>query len=242
MQTAINTELIQFNNWTLRVRPSLSANPRLLLLIHGWTGDENSMWVFTRGLSLEYYMMAPRAPYAVESSGFSWRPSQAAALRYGEPHSESNRQGDVFGVPSLESLLSSVEALIRLIDEYSASVKLDARQFDLFGFSQGAAMVNLIGLLYPHRVRKMGVLAGFMPPGVDDLISKKPLVGKNIFVAHGTLDQKVPVDLARVSMGLLEQAGAQITYCEDEVGHKLSANCLRALEDYLSSPEGTVKD
>ena len=230
MQTAINPELIAFNNWTLRVRPSQSANPRLLLLIHGWTGDENSMWVFTRGLSPDYWMMAPRAPYAVESGGFSWRTSQSAS------------RGGVFGVPSLESLLPSVEALILLIDQYSASVKLDARQFDLFGFSQGAAMVNLIGLLYPHRVRKMGVLAGFMPPGVDDLISKKPLVGKNIFVAHGTLDQKVPVDLARASIGMLEQAGAQITHCEDDVGHKLSANCLRALEDYLSSPEGAVKD
>ena len=226
MQTAINTELIAFDNWTLRVRPSQSANPSLLLLIHGWTGDENSMWVFTRGFSPDYWMMAPRAPHAAQSSGFSWRPPQPGT----------------FGVPSLEALLPSAEALIRLMDEYSASLKLDARQFDLFGFSQGAAMVNLIGLLYPHRVRKVGVLAGFMPPGVDDLISKKPLVGKNIFVAHGTQDQKVPVDLARASIDLLEQAGAHITYCEDEVGHKLSANCLRALEDYLSSPEGAVKD
>ncbi|MDP2778174.1 MAG: hypothetical protein Q8O48_11075 [Anaerolineales bacterium] len=77
------------------------------------------------------------------------------------------------------------------------------------------------------------MLAGFMPPGVDDLISKKPLAGKNIFVAHGTKDKLVPVDLAQTSIGLLEQAGAQITYCEDVVGHKLSANCLRALEAYL---------
>ncbi len=218
MQTAINTELITFNNWTLRVRPSPSANPRLLLLIHGWTGDENSMWVFTRGLSSDYWMMAPRAPHTVELNGFSWRP----------PHPSA------FGVPSLESLLPSAEALIRLIDEYTASLKLDAKQFDLMGFSQGAAMVNLIGMLYPHRVRKMGVLAGFMPPGVDDLISKKPLVGKNIFVAHGTQDQLVPVDLAQASIDLLERAGAHITYCEDEVGHKLSANCLRALEAYLA--------
>jgi len=59
------------------------------------------------------------------------------------------------------------------------------------------------------------------------------LAGKNIFVAHGTLDQMVPIDRARASIGLLEQAGAQVTYCEDEVGHKLSANCLRALEAYL---------
>lgn len=225
MQTAINTELISFDNWTLRIRPSQSATPRLLLLIHGWTGDENSIWVFIRKLSSDYWMMAPRAPHSVGSGGFSWRPLQRV-------------QGDVFGMPSLETLLPSAEALIRLVDEYSASVGLDAQQFDLMGFSQGAAMVNLIGMLYPHRVHKMGVLAGFVPFGLDDYIAKKTLVGKNIFVAHGTQDQIVPLERARESIELLEQAGAQVTYCEDEVGHKLSANCLRALEDYLSFPTG----
>ena len=217
MQTVTNTELIEFNNWDLRVRPSRSMSPRLLVLIHGWTGDENSMWVFTRGLSPYYWIMAPRAPHTAESSGFSWRP----------PHPLTD------GWPSLETLLPAAEALIRLIDEYSASVKLDALQFDLIGFSQGAAMVNLMGMLYPHRVRKMGVLAGFVPSGLDDLVLKKPLAGKNIFVAHGTLDKLVPIDQARASIKALEQAGAQVTYCEDQVGHKLSANCLRALEDYL---------
>ena len=77
----------------------------------------------------------------------------------------------------------------------------------------------------------MGVLAGFVPSGLDELVLKKPLAGKNVFVAHGTQDQQVPIDRARASIELLEQAGAQVTYCEDEVGHKLSANCLRALED-----------
>jgi hypothetical protein len=32
---------------------------------------------------------------------------------------------------------------------------------------------------------------------------------------------------------LLEQAGAQIVYCEAEVGHKVSADCLRALETFF---------
>jgi predicted esterase len=79
----------------------------------------------------------------------------------------------------------------------------------------------------------MGVLAGFVPAGLDDYIAQKPLTGKNIFVAHGTQDEMVPIDRARASMELLEQAGATITYCEDEVGHKLSSGCLRALETYL---------
>ena len=217
MQAVSRPTLITFKDWTLRVCAAQSAEPRLLVLIHGWTGDENSMWVFTRGLSPDYWMIAPRAPHPAESSGFSWRPPQPMT----------------HGRPSLEMLLPAAEALINLIDEYSASVKLDALQFDLMGFSQGAAMVNLVGMLYPHRVRKMGVLAGFVPSGLEELAAKKPLAGKNIFVAHGTQDRMVPIDRARASIELLEQAGAQVTYCEDEVGHKLSANCLRALENYL---------
>ena len=175
------------------------------------------MWIFTRGLSPDYWMIAPRAPHAADPSGFSWRPLHASTL----------------GLPSLDSLSPAADGLIKLIDEYSASVKLDAQQFDLIGFSQGAVMTNLIGILRPHRIRKMGVLAGFVPAGLEQLILQKPLAGKKIFVAHGTQDQMIPINRAHASMALLEQAGAQITYCEDEVGHKLSVNCLRSLETYL---------
>lgn len=217
MRAATDTELISFNNWTLRVRPSRSALPRLLLLIHGWTGDENSMWIFTRGLPADYWMIAPRAPHSADSGGFSWRPPQPAR----------------FSRPSLEMLKPAAEGLIRLVDEYSASVELEAGSFDLIGFSQGAAMVNTVAMLHPERVRKMGVLAGFVPSGFEGIIDHKPLAGKKIFVAHGTQDEMVPVDRARASIDLLEKAGAYVTYCEDEVGHKLSANCLRALEGFL---------
>jgi phospholipase/carboxylesterase len=217
VRTATDTELISFGDWTLRVRPSQSANPRLLVLLHGWTGDENSMWIFTRGLSPDYWMIAPRAPHAAEPGGYSWRELDPTTL----------------GFPALAAFAPVADRLIKLIDEYSASVKLDALQFDLMGFSQGAAMTNLIGMLHPHRIRKMGVLAGFVPAGVEELIQQKPLAGKNIFVAHGTQDQMIPIDRARASMESLEQAGAQITYCEDEVGHKLSVTCLRSLETYL---------
>ena len=205
------------NGWTLRTQASESASPRLLVLIHGWTGDENSMWVFTRRFPPDYWMIAPRAPHKADPSGYSWRPPQP----------------ELFGRPSLEALKPAAEALIKLIDEYAASVKIDARQFDVVGFSQGGAMVNALGLLYPKRVRKMGVLAGFVPYQMESMIESKPLTGKNIFVAHGTKDEMVTIDRARASMDLLEKAGATVTYCEDEVGHKLSSNCLRALENYL---------
>jgi len=215
--TEISAELLTFKGWTLRVRPSESASPRLLVLIHGWTGDENSMWVFTRNLPLDYWMIAPRALYPGEQSGFSWRPFEKGT----------------FGQPSLEMLKPAAEALIQLIDEYSASVQLDAASFDLMGFSQGAAMVSVVGLLYPKRVRRMSFLACFVPSGLEDVIEQKPLAGKHVFMAHGTQDQIVAVERGRSSAQLFERAGAQVTFCEDEVGHKLSMRCLRSLEGYL---------
>ncbi|GAB4499004.1 MAG: alpha/beta fold hydrolase [Anaerolineales bacterium] len=218
MQTQTTNETIEFNGWTLRVRPAESENPRLLVMIHGWTGNENSMWVFAKNFQKDYWIIAPRAPYPADPQGFSWRPPQPST----------------FGRPSLETLLPSAQALTQLVDEYSASVKVEARQFDVIGFSQGGAMVNVLGMAFPHRIRKMGVLAGFVPSGADAYINDRVLAGKQVFVAHGTQDEMVPVDRARASIELLEKAGASITYCEDEVGHKLSSNCLRALENYLA--------
>lgn len=212
-----DSRLIQFEGWTLRLRPASSAPARLMLMLHGWTGDENSMWVFGRDLSTHYLLLAPRAPHPAQSGGYSWRP-------YVE---------GTHGRPTFEALRPSVEALIRLVDAYCASEAVDVSQFDVMGFSQGAATTNLLALLYPQRIRKAAVLAGFVPGGVEDLVAQRPLAARPFFVAHGTQDELVPIERARQSIALLEQAGAQVTYCEAEVGHKVSADCMRGLRQFF---------
>ena len=218
MQTVPETELIQFEGWTLRIRESTNPASRLLLMIHGITGDENSMWVFARDMPAHYWIVAPRAPNVADAGGYSWRPPQF-----------ENMDG-----PSLELLKKSSEALIRLVDAYSASVGIDSSVFDVIGFSQGGAMSNVLTFLYPQRIRKVGILSAFVPNGLEELISQRSLEGKPIFVAHGTKDETVTVDRARASIDLLEQAGAVVTYCEDNVAHKVSLNCLRSLKEFLS--------
>jgi len=218
--------LIEFEGWTLRIRKTDHPSPRLLLMLHGFTGDENSMWVFARDLPAHFWIVAPRAPHVTEPGGYSWR-----------PHHDVD-----FGRPSLEQLRPAAEALIKLVDAYQLSVYpepsrragIDVNVFDVMGFSQGAAMSNVLAFLYPQRIRKTGILAGFVPSGLDELVAKRPLQGKPFFVTHGTKDETVPVDRARASIEILEQAGAQVTYCEDDVAHKVSLNCLRALRDFLA--------
>ena len=214
-----NSTLVNFDNWTLRIRESSDPNCRLLLMIHGLTGDENSMWVFGRNMPSRYWLMAPRAPHAVESGGYSWRPAFNSAD---------------FGRPTLDQLQIGAEGLIRLVDDYSASAGINASTFDVVGFSQGGAMSNVLAFLYPQRVRKTGILAGFVPRGLEDLAPTLPLKDKPFFVAHGTRDDMVRIDRARESISILEEAGANVTYCEDDVGHKVSATCLRALREFFT--------
>jgi predicted esterase len=188
-----DTRLITFHNWTLRIRPGTGRPARLLLLIHGWTGDENSMWVFVRNFPASYRIVAPRAPFAAQAGGYSWRPPPFAQ---GRP-------------PLLDDLSSSAISVTALAEAYIAD--------------------NVLALMHPERVGRVGVLAGFMPDGAERLVEKRPLAGKMFFVAHGTLDEMVRVETAYQTVRLLEQAGANVTFCEDQVGHKVSAGCQRAL-------------
>jgi len=210
--------LVSFQGWTLRVRGSAARPARFLLLVHGRTGDEDSMWVFVNNFPIDYWLLAPRAPYPARPGGYAWVP----------PAVESGTEA------SLEHFRASAKALVTLLDAYAARHDLQAPQFDLIGFSEGAAVASTLALTCPSRIRRLAILAGFVPQGVEEIVRPKPLDGIPVFVAHGTLDELVPIDHAREAVDMLEQAGAQITLCEAEIGHKVSAGCLRGLERFFA--------
>jgi phospholipase/carboxylesterase len=219
---SLETTLTTFEDWTLRVYVPPQKSGRVVLMLHGWTGDENSMWTFARSLPPEYWMIAPRAPHALSQGGYSWRLSAVATA--------SNKRA----WPTLADMRPSLAMLADLIERWGIANNVDTSQVDMLGFSQGGAMAMAFAMLYPQRVRRVGVLAGFALQGLDAHAPARPLEGKPVFISHGTLDDMVPIDLARYSVRLLEDAGAQITYCEAEVGHKVSADCRRALESFFS--------
>ncbi|HEY5983171.1 MAG TPA: alpha/beta fold hydrolase [Anaerolineales bacterium] len=218
MNIESETTLAEFHGWTLRQRESEGSSARLLLLLHGWTGDENSMWVFARDLPRHYWIFAPRAPHPTRPSGYSWRLSSP----------------DLGDRPSLDDLRSSGTDLISLVDAYRLEQQIADDTFDLMGFSQGAALACVVALLFPQRIGKLGVLAGFVPKGAEALVAHRPLEGKAVFLAHGTQDKMVGIEDAERAAQLLETAGAFVTPCFDDVGHKLSARCLRGLHSFFT--------
>ncbi len=207
--------LTTFDNWTLRVRPGSSQ--KILLLLHGWTGNENSMSVFIKDFPTDYWIVSPRALFPASSGGYSWR-AQAPGATW----------------PTIDLFRPSVAGLLDLLKNWSAANNIVAERVDVAGFSQGGALTFTLGALHPERFGKMGILAGFAPNGSESVVGSSTFIGKRVFVAHGTLDEMVPIDLAKRTIKFLAGAGAEVEYHESEVGHKLSKEGLRELERYLS--------
>jgi phospholipase/carboxylesterase len=213
------TTLFQWGAWTARLRRGRGNADRLLLLLHGWTGDENSMWLFAPRLPADFTLLAPRAPHPEPRRGYTWRPVTPEA----------------WGLPSLDDFRPAARELLGFVDDWSQQAGVLAGVFAVMGFSQGAALAYALAFLYPQRVERVIALAGFLPEGAAALVPARPLAGKAVYVAHGRRDEMIPVERARQAVSLLEQAGAQVTYCEAETGHKVSPDCLRGLDEFFGA-------
>ena len=124
----IKTEgLLEIEQWTLRYRLPVGERPHpVLLLIHGWTGDENVMWIFTNRLSPRYLILSPRGLYPAADGGYGWEPRLQR------------------GWPKVENFQHSVDALLAMLDslktkDYGRPFKgtqLDFSTMNIMGFSQ----------------------------------------------------------------------------------------------------------
>lgn len=202
------------DHWVMRVhRPEGIGPYPVLLMLHGWTGDENSMWIFTSRLPKHALIVAPRGLYPTKGSGYSWHPE----------------------LPKPWPWISDFEAAADKLFTVLSKVNFpdgDFSNLHLLGFSQGAALAYTMALVNPGRITSLVCLSGFLPDGASAWLQSDRVKGLPVFIAHGTKDEQVPIGRARMSVELIEKAGANVTYCEDTVGHKLSAKCFHSMEAF----------
>lgn len=107
----------------------------------------------------------------------------------------------------------------------------------LMGFSQGGAVCATALAQAPELARGVAILCGLLPGMARKALSQHSatLGGKRVFITHGTKDETVPVEQAREARDLFTQAGAEVSYSEFPVGHKLNPEGLRQLKHWLAS-------
>lgn len=221
MPIETNYEILSKNGWTFRVQPPNDTilNASVMLMVHGWTGDENVMNIFTSRFPATRWYLAPRGPFPTPEGGYGWHLPQAGR------HS------------SIEDYRPQVESILNWLDQWGKETGIDVSRMDLMGFSQGAAMILALTLLHPERVNRVAALSGFLPSGSDSIAANHWLDGKQILIAHGLRDDVISIDRAHQAVETLQQAGADVEFCTSEVGHKLSAHCMKAVQRFMFSLE-----
>ena len=219
MQNNHEPTKIIINGWTFRFKRPQDVNinqQRVLLLLHGHLGNENVMWILTNPIPRDFYILAPRAPIELGDNQYSWH--------------------NVTPVwPDLDHYQHLIVELLSRVSAWQADSGLSIERYDLMGFSQGAVLAYALAILHPNKINKVAALAGFIPQSWQNKLTVGSLKGINFFISHGKRDQIVPINKGYTAVQLLQNAGAQVTFCEAETGHKLSAKCFNELGKFFKS-------
>jgi len=116
-------------------------------------------------------------------------------------------------------IMESQQAVIKLIEAEHAS-GIAYENIYLAGFSQGGAMALYTGLCFDKKLAGIIALSSYIPLR-DEFISHKHQANAKtpIFMAHGTMDEVVPIMLGQWSQQFLEGANYPISWHTYPVGH-----------------------
>jgi len=176
------------------------------------------MELFASTIPDNFLKVFPRGILPDPDGGYSWHPKLPTG-RWPE-------------LKDFDPAIASLANLLRSVQERHLA---QAGGMIVIGFSQGAALGCAFTLAFPAQVRALAILSGFVPEIPSATRSQPILYEKPVFVAHGIEDRLVPLGLAERGILSLTQLGAKVDQCQATIGHKVSADCLRALRAWLAN-------
>lgn len=122
----------------------------------------------------------------------------------------------------------SVQAVNTLI-QHEQEQGIDAAHIMLAGFSQGAVIALITGMLHPERLAGIIALSGLLPHAAD-VIQQAPAVSRGIpvFIGHGTQDQLVPAAFGEFAYHEIAKAGYPVEWHSYPMAHSV---CTEEIQD-----------
>jgi len=137
------------------------------------------------------------------------------------------------GNPSPAAMEHALTALDGLVHEVFAEYQVTPGQALLLGFSQGGAMTYRYGMLRPDMFAGLAILSGALR-NPEALLPHLPAPrAQRIFIAHGTHDPVLPVDLSRDAVAFLTAQDYQPLYREYPMGHEINLDVLNDLTPWI---------
>jgi phospholipase/carboxylesterase len=179
-----------------------------LVLLHGRGTDENDLLSLASSFDPRLLVVSIRAPYRFPYGGYTWF--------------DLDEQSGI----NKDQLITGRDALIHCLDEIQQKYPVDLKRIFLFGFSMGAMMSLTVSLTNPHRFKGVIAHSGLLPKEDKMKYQWDNLNGISFFIAHGTNDPIVPVELSRQAHQRFMDAKADVLYREYPIPHTISEESL----------------
>ena len=144
------------------------------------------------------------------------------------------RSADIAAEADEKGIRASAELVAGMVDS-QIEEGIQPGRIVLAGFSQGGAIVLQAGLRYPGKLAGIMGLSTYLPLA-ESLESEKAddNADTSIFLAHGSADPVIPVDLAYKSLKRLEQQGYQVEWHEyNGMPHSVSEQEIFHIAEWL---------
>lgn len=111
---------------------------------------------------------------------------------------------------------------------------VDAKRIVLAGFSQGGAIALHTGLRHAERLAGILALSTYLPLAGTAAAERSAVSGDTpIFMAHGSLDDMIPIDRARQSRLALERLGCEVEWREYPMPHSVCGQEIADIAAWL---------
>ena len=110
---------------------------------------------------------------------------------------------------------------------------IDAQRFVLAGSSQGGALALFTALRQSVTLAGVVALSAYLP--LVESVTAKKMGAPPIFMAHGTVDDVVPINFARNSRRKLRRMGYDVSWTEYPMAHAVIPEELADVRDFLQS-------
>jgi phospholipase/carboxylesterase len=179
-----------------------------LILLHGRGTDENDLLDLASSFDSRLLVVSIRAPFKFPYGGYTWF--------------DLDEQSGV----NADQLIEGCDALIKCLDDIQQKYLVDLSRIFLFGFSMGAMISLTVSLCNPKRFKGIVAHSGLLPQ-IDKLKYRwNDLNEISFFIAHGTYDPIVPVEMSRQTHQRLVDAKADVLYREYPIQHMICEESL----------------
>ena len=140
--------------------------------------------------------------------------------------------------PADEAGIQDSAATLDALIEREKERGIAAHQIIIAGFSQGGAIAMYSALRYPDRLAGLMALSTYLPLQsvlTAEVVDNAPVANQDlpIFMAHGSFDPVLPMQLGRLAADFLDDAGFRVAWHDYPMAHAVCAEEIADIRSWL---------